>query len=166
MHSPVKHLKCTPQADVHSPSHVINARRGGRLVPLAKFLTSATGRCPHPLAIYGEGVADRPGVRSNSPSHVINARRGGRQSLNPVGVPASSPRQRRGIQAAPHNLNPVGVPASSPRQRRGSWATPHNLNPVGVPASSPRQRRGIWPPPIAGLTQTRKKNRFIRWNES
>ena len=32
--------------------------------PLAKFLTSAVGRCPSPLAIYGEGVADRPGVRS------------------------------------------------------------------------------------------------------
>ena len=36
MHSPVKHLKCTPQADVHSPSHVINARRGGRHFPRAK----------------------------------------------------------------------------------------------------------------------------------
>ncbi len=57
-----------------------DARRGGRLYPLAKFLTSAVGRCPFPLAkfltsavgrcllplaIYGEGVADRPGVRSN-----------------------------------------------------------------------------------------------------
>ena len=33
--------------------------------PLAKFVTSAAGRCHFPLAIYGEGVADRPGVRSN-----------------------------------------------------------------------------------------------------
>ena len=61
------------------PPHVINARRGGRPVHLAKFLTSAAGRCPvhlanfltsaagrcpvH-LAIYGEGETDRPGVRS------------------------------------------------------------------------------------------------------
>ena len=29
--------------------------------PLAKYLTSAVGRCLFPLAIYGEGVADRPG---------------------------------------------------------------------------------------------------------
>ena len=59
------------------PPHVINARRGGRPVHLAKFLTSgrcpvhlanfltsAAGRCPVHLAIYGEGEADRPGVRS------------------------------------------------------------------------------------------------------
>ena len=32
-----------------SPSHVLNARNGGR---------------PFPLTIYGEGVTDRPGVRS------------------------------------------------------------------------------------------------------
>ena len=32
-----------------SPSHVLNARNGGR---------------PFPLSIYGEGVTDRPGVRS------------------------------------------------------------------------------------------------------
>ena len=66
-------------------------------VPLAKYLTSAAGRCPStspnishlpladvhpprqihyarnagvfPLAIYGEGVADRPGVRFQSTSH-------------------------------------------------------------------------------------------------
>lgn len=44
------------------PPHVINARRGGRPVHIAKFLTS--GRCPVHLAIYGEGEADRPGVRS------------------------------------------------------------------------------------------------------
>ena len=30
-----------------------------------KYVTSAVGRCPFPLAIYGEGVADRPGVRSH-----------------------------------------------------------------------------------------------------
>ena len=72
------------------PPHVINARRGGRPVHLAKFLTSgrcpvhlakcltfgrcpvhlakfltsAAGRCPVHLAIYGEGETDRPGVRS------------------------------------------------------------------------------------------------------
>ena len=59
------------------PPHVINARRGGRPVHLAKFLTSgrcpvhlanflisAAGRCPVHLAIYGEEGADRPGVRS------------------------------------------------------------------------------------------------------
>ena len=46
------------------PPHVINARRGGRPVHLANFLTSAAGRCPVHLAIYGEGEADRPGVRS------------------------------------------------------------------------------------------------------
>ena len=39
----------------------------GRQFPLAKFLTSAVGRCLFPLAIYGEGVADRPGVRSIPP---------------------------------------------------------------------------------------------------
>ena len=46
-------------------------RGGGRqaggevTLPLAKYVTSAAGRCPTPLAIYGEGVADRPGVRSS-----------------------------------------------------------------------------------------------------
>jgi len=34
-------------------------------LPLAKNITSAVGRCPFPLAIYGEGVDDRPGVRSH-----------------------------------------------------------------------------------------------------
>ena len=29
--------------------------------PLAKYLTSAVGRCLFPIAIYGEGVADRLG---------------------------------------------------------------------------------------------------------
>ena len=36
-------------------------------IHLAIFVTSAVGRCPFPLAIYGEGVADRPGVRSTRP---------------------------------------------------------------------------------------------------
>ena len=48
----------------------------GRLSPLAQFVTSAVGRCPFPISIYGEGVADRPGVRSN-------ARRGGRLTPSP-----------------------------------------------------------------------------------
>ena len=33
-------------------------------IPLAIFLTSAVGRCLFPISIYGERVADRPGVRS------------------------------------------------------------------------------------------------------
>ena len=33
--------------------------------PLAKYITPAT-RVSFPLSIYGEGVADRPGVRSNA----------------------------------------------------------------------------------------------------
>ena len=33
-------------------------------IPPRKLITSAAGRCLSPLAIYGEGVADRPGVRS------------------------------------------------------------------------------------------------------
>ena len=36
-----------------------------------------------PLSIHGEGVADRPGVRSHSPSHVINARFAGVNSPSP-----------------------------------------------------------------------------------
>ena len=36
-------------------------------VPLAKYITPAT-RASSPLAIYGEGLADRPGVRSHSHS--------------------------------------------------------------------------------------------------
>ena len=47
-------------------SHAINARHRGRLFPLAKSITSAVGRCLFPLAIYGEGVPDRPGVRSKT----------------------------------------------------------------------------------------------------
>ena len=56
----------------------------GLLFPIAKFVTSAVGRCRLPLAksitpaprasiplsIYGEGVADRPGVRSNERSRI------------------------------------------------------------------------------------------------
>ena len=33
--------------------------------PSPKNITSAAGRCLFPLSIHGEGVADRPGVRSN-----------------------------------------------------------------------------------------------------
>ena len=39
----------------------------GRQFPLAKIITSTVGRSPFPLAIYGEGVADRPGERSHGP---------------------------------------------------------------------------------------------------
>ena len=49
MSIPSPNLSHLPQADVYS---------------LAKSITSAVGRCLFPLAIYGEGVADRPGVRS------------------------------------------------------------------------------------------------------
>ena len=58
-----------------SPSPNQSRPHCGRHFPIAKFLTSAIGRCPFPiaktitpasraslpLAIYGEGVADRPG---------------------------------------------------------------------------------------------------------
>ncbi len=51
-------LPCMPStpatSGVHPPLHAINARRGGR---------------PSTLAIYGEGVADRPGGRSIPPPH-------------------------------------------------------------------------------------------------
>ena len=58
---------------------IYRARRGGRLVPLAKSITPALRAFPprkiyharrggrlFPIAIYGEGVADRPGVRSKA----------------------------------------------------------------------------------------------------
>ena len=64
--SPISHI-CRRQMSL-PPRHLW--RGGGRQAggevtfPLAKYLTSAVGRCLFPLAIYGEGVADRPGVRS------------------------------------------------------------------------------------------------------
>ena len=51
-------------AEVTFPSHNRQRPPRGRLFPLANYLTSAVGRCLHPIAIYGEGVADRPGLRS------------------------------------------------------------------------------------------------------
>ena len=48
------------------PRHISHICRRQMSIPLATFLTSAVGRCLFPLAIYGEGVADRPGVRSNT----------------------------------------------------------------------------------------------------
>ena len=50
---------------------------GRCLLPLAKFLTSAVGRCLLPLAIHGEGVADRSGVRSkiNGPGAAVQNKR-------------------------------------------------------------------------------------------
>ena len=36
----------------------------GVISPSPKNITSAAGRCLFPLSIHGEGVADRPGVRS------------------------------------------------------------------------------------------------------
>ena len=44
--------------------------------PLTKFLTSAVGRCLFPLAIYGEGVADRPGVRSSPSQNPLRPQHG------------------------------------------------------------------------------------------
>ena len=51
-------------AEVTFPSQHRQRPQRGRLFPLANYLTSAVGRCLHPIAIYGEGVADRPGLRS------------------------------------------------------------------------------------------------------
>ena len=51
-------------AEVTFPSQNRQRPQRGRLFPLANYLTSAVGRCLHPIAIYGEGVADRPGLSS------------------------------------------------------------------------------------------------------
>ena len=51
-------------AEVTFPSQNRQRPQRGRLFPLANYLTSAVGRCLHPIAIYGEGVTDRPGLRS------------------------------------------------------------------------------------------------------
>ena len=54
------------------------------LIPITKFLTSAVGRCLHPIAIYGEGVADRPGLRSHSHRKIDNDRNAGVYSPSPT----------------------------------------------------------------------------------
>ena len=51
-------------AGVYSPLHVINARFAGVISPSHVINARVCGRL-FPLAIYGEGVADRPGVRSH-----------------------------------------------------------------------------------------------------
>ena len=51
-------------AEVTFPSQNRQRPQRGRLFPLANYLTSAVSRCLHPIAIYGEWVADRPGLRS------------------------------------------------------------------------------------------------------
>ena len=61
-HSPSPHIRPPRRASI--PPHHTYARRGGRPFPISKSITSATGRCPFPISIHGEGVADRPGVRS------------------------------------------------------------------------------------------------------
>ena len=69
------HPKCPPRQISHicrwqmsiPLAKSINARNAG-VFPLAKYITPAT-RASSPLAIYGEGVADRPGVRFQSTSH-------------------------------------------------------------------------------------------------
>ncbi len=54
------------------------------LIPITKFLTSAVGRCLHPIAIYGEGVAYRPGLRSHSHRKIDNDRNAGVYSPSPT----------------------------------------------------------------------------------
>ena len=48
------------------PSPIYHICRRQMSIPPRQFITSAAGRCLFPLAIYGEGVADRPGVRSRA----------------------------------------------------------------------------------------------------
>ena len=62
VHSPSPHIRPPRRASI--PPHHTYARRGGRPFPISKSITSATGRCPFPISIHGEGVADRPGVKS------------------------------------------------------------------------------------------------------
>ena len=50
-------------AGVISPSHVINARFAG-VISSSHVINARAGGRHFPLAIYGEGVADRPGERS------------------------------------------------------------------------------------------------------
>ena len=64
-------------AEVTFPSQNRQRPQRGRLFPLANYLTSAVGRCLHPIAIYGEGVADRPGLRSHSHRKIDYARNAG-----------------------------------------------------------------------------------------
>ena len=62
VNSPSPHIRPPRRASI--PPHHTYTRRGGRPFPISKFITSAVGRCPFPISIHGEGVADRPGVRS------------------------------------------------------------------------------------------------------
>ena len=48
---------------------------GRWLFPIDKFVTSAVGRWLFPIDIYGEGVADRPGVRSSLATALPSATR-------------------------------------------------------------------------------------------
>ena len=78
---------CRRQMSIPPSQNQLRPQRG-RQFPLAKFITSAVGRCPFPLAIYGEGVADRPGVRSNRPG--VRSNRPGVRSNGP-GVRSNRP---------------------------------------------------------------------------
>ena len=62
-------------ASVSSPSPNPQRPLCVRPFPLAIIITSAVGRCPFPLAIYGEGGGDRPGVRSSHSLQIHHARR-------------------------------------------------------------------------------------------
>ena len=75
VHSPTPNLSHLPPADVHSPSHIIYARSAGVNSPSPNHLRPLRGR-QFPLAIYGEGVADRPGVRSNRPGGEVKQAEG------------------------------------------------------------------------------------------
>ena len=48
------------------PSQICHICRRQMSIHLAIFVTSAVGRCLFPIAIYGEGGDDRPGVRSKA----------------------------------------------------------------------------------------------------
>ena len=48
--------------DVYSPHHINNARRASS--PPRQIHNARNAGVYHPLSIHGEGVADRPGVRS------------------------------------------------------------------------------------------------------
>ena len=63
---PLANLSHLPQADVYSPRQFYHICRRQMSIPPRQLITSAAGRCLFPLAINGEGVDDRPGVRSRA----------------------------------------------------------------------------------------------------
>ena len=65
--SPSPNISHLPLADVHPPRQIHKRPQRGRLPP--RQIHYARNAGVFPLAIYGEGVADRPGVRFQSTSH-------------------------------------------------------------------------------------------------